>query len=344
MESPLVTVALFLYNSEQFIEKSLQSILSQTYSKIEVLVINDCSTDNSLDIVKSLSDNRVRLINNERNLGIAKARAIAIEQSLGKYIFWMDHDDISSRERIEHQVAKFESDPEIILCGTCSKIINEYDEVIGVMRPPSLDPEIKAGLFFGFPFISPTVGLRKSIISSECLDAIRKVEQADDYVLYSALLGKGKFQNIDKELYYYRSHTWAGRITTDPKKGQDIISGRKSAWNLQLSFLELDFDYQLLDLHNYLSYYLNEEFALSYEIAEAYFNALKGFKKHATMKWPLAEPFVSRNVELFYSRILQAKSLTFNDAVKLYFTHLSQFPFGVSVKSMIKKCLNSFGK
>lgn len=95
----MVTIAIPLYNSEKYIERSLESALSQTFQDIEILLINDCSTDNSLAIVEAIMKSndtsiKIRIVNQETNQGVGMARNRAISEALGEYLYFLDSDDI----------------------------------------------------------------------------------------------------------------------------------------------------------------------------------------------------------------------------------------------------------
>src|SRR5690554_3918162 len=125
MNNPLVTVFIPVYNCENFIDECLKSILNQTYKNIEVLLVDDGSTDNSVEKIKKYSDPRIRLIQNERNMGIPYTRNVGLKEAKGKYIAIMDSDDISMPIRIEKQVAYLEQHPEI---DAVSSFYIKFDE------------------------------------------------------------------------------------------------------------------------------------------------------------------------------------------------------------------------
>jgi glycosyltransferase involved in cell wall biosynthesis len=123
-ERPLVSIIIPLYNAELFIADAIDSIINQTYTNWEGIVINDSSTDNSLRIVQSFSDKRIKVVNQARKSGIVNALNAGIRAAGGKYIARMDADDICEPERIETQVKYMEANPEIILSGTRAAVID----------------------------------------------------------------------------------------------------------------------------------------------------------------------------------------------------------------------------
>ena len=119
MSDKLVSVIIPVYNVEKFAEQAIVSIIKQTYKHLEIIVIDDGSSDNTYKIVADLAtqDSRIRLYKNERNLKIVKTLNRALSLAQGEYIARMDGDDISALDRIEKQVAFLESNPDYDLVG-----------------------------------------------------------------------------------------------------------------------------------------------------------------------------------------------------------------------------------
>ena len=125
MNNPLVTIFMAVYNVENFIKDSLESILNQTYKNFEFLIVNDASTDHSSEILQlyEKKDKRIRVIHNKHNMGIPYTRNIGLKEANGKYIAIMDADDIALPFRIEKQVLFMENNPEIDVLGTDYEVI-----------------------------------------------------------------------------------------------------------------------------------------------------------------------------------------------------------------------------
>src|SRR5580693_6014535 len=117
MDSPLVSVAMPVYNAEKYIMQAIDSVLGQSYPHFELVIVNDGSTDRSKEIIHSYSDKRIRFYDNEVNLGITKTRNKCIQYATGKYIAVLDNDDIALPFRLEKQVEFLESDFDYALCG-----------------------------------------------------------------------------------------------------------------------------------------------------------------------------------------------------------------------------------
>lgn len=104
MEKPFISVVLICYNAEKFIKKTIESVLNQTYKNFEFVIVNDCSTDKSEEIITSFSDSRIKYIKNEQNMKISKTRNRGVENTTGEYIAFLDSDDIWCENKLEKHV------------------------------------------------------------------------------------------------------------------------------------------------------------------------------------------------------------------------------------------------
>ena len=113
-----ITVLMSVYNGERYLQESIKSILCQTFTNFEFIIIDDCSDDTSCKIIESYNDKRIKLIRNRINLGLSASLNIGIRASRGKYIARFDSDDISCPERIETQYRFMEENSQIGILGT----------------------------------------------------------------------------------------------------------------------------------------------------------------------------------------------------------------------------------
>lgn len=100
----MVSIIVPVYNAEKFIKTTIESVLNQTFTDFELLLINDCSTDSSIDVIKAFSDNRIRLINQKENLGAWAARNRGIKEAKGRFISFLDSDDLWEKEKLEKEM------------------------------------------------------------------------------------------------------------------------------------------------------------------------------------------------------------------------------------------------
>lgn len=199
---PLVSVLMPVYNCENYILEAVESILQQTYSNFELLLIDDCSTDATVDKIKSLNDDRIQLIIKPKNSGYTNSLNYGLQIAKGKYIARMDGDDISLPTRFEKQVAFLEANEDVVVCGTNFSIIgNNY-----VVKFPENHEYIKIGLLEECKIAHPTVMLRKSILELHQITYDKLMEPAEDYDLWVQLLVFGKLHNLQESLLQYRVH------------------------------------------------------------------------------------------------------------------------------------------
>jgi hypothetical protein len=163
---PKVTVLMPVHNGDKFLREAIDSILSQTYTDFEFLMIDDGSTDDSWNILNSYHDERIRLIRNPTNLKIAATLNRGIDLARGEYIARMDADDISRPTRLETQVSFLEAHPEVSCLGGAVQIIDECGRPLQIMRPPAEHHHaIRWSLCFCSPFAHPTVMMRREAVT-----------------------------------------------------------------------------------------------------------------------------------------------------------------------------------
>jgi glycosyltransferase involved in cell wall biosynthesis len=141
---PIVSVIMTAYNSEKFILESINSVLNQTNSDFELILINDASTDNTEKIIKKQLklDKRIKYFKNKNNLGPAASRNFALKKSQGKYIAILDSDDISNPFRHEKQIKFLEDYQSIFLVASNAEIIDENNKKINILTPITNDKKL----------------------------------------------------------------------------------------------------------------------------------------------------------------------------------------------------------
>jgi glycosyltransferase involved in cell wall biosynthesis len=201
---PLVSVLMPVYNSENYVEEAIKSILTQSYSNFEFIIIDDASTDNSVQIIRSLRDERIKLITKPQNTGYTVSLNMGLAICKGKYIARMDSDDISLPLRLEKQVALMESSPEIGICGTWVETIGTITGRI--KRYATIHAEIKTRMLINSHFVHPAVMIRKSVLDQYNLQYDSSFEPAEDYALWVRIGSYASFANIPEVLLKYRIH------------------------------------------------------------------------------------------------------------------------------------------
>lgn len=137
--TPKVTVLLAVHNGEPHVRQAAESILAQTFSDFEFLIVDDASTDATVETIESLGDRRVRLLRNEKNLGQVPSLNRGLREARGEYVARIDHDDWCRPERFARQVAALEAEPDVGLVGAWMDAVDEHGHVIGRLRSTIAD-------------------------------------------------------------------------------------------------------------------------------------------------------------------------------------------------------------
>lgn len=208
---PLVSVVMPVYNASLYLKAAVESILYQTYPNIELIIVDDNSTDNSWGILKGYKEQfptRIKLVRTKKNLncGGDACANVAISKASGQYIARMDADDIAAPNRIAKQVAFLESHPEVVLVGTQAHVIDKNGVVIGEKNEPVNQKDIHRAYFSYHPMIHPSVMIR-SMIDGKKFSYSIEYDANNDYLTFFKLQCLGfKFANLPEKLLYYRIH------------------------------------------------------------------------------------------------------------------------------------------
>lgn len=214
-ESSTLTVLLPAYNTEQYIHEAIDSILNQTFTDFEFLIINDGSKDKTLDIIKSYSDPRIKVID-QPNLGLIDSLNKGIALAKGNIIARMDADDIALPDRIEHQLKFLQENPDYVLVGSESDVIDKDGNYLMKLIPRIgyTHEDISERIDEKCPFIHPTVMFRKDA----ALKAGGYPQNAilfEDHLLWKKMLSTGKVCNLHEVLLKVRFNPES--VTTDEK-------------------------------------------------------------------------------------------------------------------------------
>lgn len=203
--NPKISVIMASHNGERFIKEAMNSILSQTFSDFEFLIIDDGSTDLTAIILNEYAgrDQRIKIITNPQCLGLTKSLNIALGQAQGEFIARMDDDDISQKNRFEKQYDFMQKNPEFALVGSMAFLIDEKGETIGEKKLASDSEEIKNMLLFNNQIIHSSWFARNDILIKEGLYN-EKFKKAQDYEFVLRLASKYKIFNLPENLLKYR--------------------------------------------------------------------------------------------------------------------------------------------
>lgn len=210
MDSPEVSVLLPVKNGYPFVEQAIQGILNQHFTDLELIVINDGSTDDTASVLDRLSiDKRLKIITLENSVGVPAALNLGLSASSGKYIARQDADDWSYPERLKRQVSYLKNNPDCWLVGCQGEYINEVGEVIRVSSFPETGEEIiQQILQFNTPFFHGAW-----MFTRACYDKVGVYNELffgtedKDYLL--RISEQGDVANLSDNLYRYRIHSGA---------------------------------------------------------------------------------------------------------------------------------------
>ncbi len=241
-DQPLVTVLMPCYNASAFLFDAVSSILNQTYSNLEVLLIDDGSSDDTKELIikYASSDNRIRPVFNEVNLGLIRTLNKGVELAQGNFIARMDSDDISDIHRIERMLEYFRIHPEldVVSAGYYSMSADGKKNVR--VYPKALDSE--ALLFvslFCTPVNHPCMMARSGVLKSNPFD--ERFIHSEDYEIFSRLLLSGStIMNLTEPLYYLRRNPQS--VSNRFEKIQIANHTRISVRNIE-QYFGITFDY-----------------------------------------------------------------------------------------------------
>lgn len=199
----LISVIMPAFNSGPYIERAIKSILDQTYSNFELIIIDDSSSDDTILKVKGFDDPRIILLQNDKNEGIVYSLNKGISVSKGLFIARMDSDDISVINRLELQIGQFLSNTRLVLCGTWYNVLFN-NVIVRQVNLPISDNDIKKRLVFHNPFCHPSVMFKRELW--DIVKYKRENVGCEDYAFWLDCEKLGEFYNIPKPLLLYRVH------------------------------------------------------------------------------------------------------------------------------------------
>ncbi len=209
-----VTVLMPAYNAEEYIREAIDSVLAQTYTEFELLIVNDGSTDRTESIIQSYADERIKLISQE-NKGVIGALNTGLMHANGKYIARFDADDVCLPERLQVQYDFMESNPDHVLVGAGSMYIDKDGDHLFEWKPPAYEhAEIAEKIKITCPFDHPAVMYNKSV-ADELGGYPAGAIHFEDHLFWTGFLKKGKVINLKMPLIKHRFNP--SSVTIDEK-------------------------------------------------------------------------------------------------------------------------------
>jgi glycosyltransferase involved in cell wall biosynthesis len=250
---PLISICIPAYNAEKFIKETLESILNQTYQNLEIIITDDCSKDQTVSIIHSFSDKRIKFYQNEKNLGVEGNWNKALQLATGNYCKMMGADDILYSNCISEQLCVFENteNKDVVLVTSHKNVINQDGKLIMTRKFPGSGKykgikALKKSLHRGTNVIGePVAGLfRKEILAKSGFYNGENIYMIDlDF--WGRILKHGDLYVVDKVLYAFR-------ISTDSLSAT-IGFAQVKLFNTFVDKLVADKDYQINFFDNYLA-------------------------------------------------------------------------------------------
>ena len=202
-QEPMISVIMPVFNRQDFVGTAIESILAQTYTDFEFIIFDDGSTDDSLKIIQSYRDPRIRVVSGKGNRKLVPPLNDAMKMARGKYLARMDSDDISLPRRFEHQINFLEKHPDIDVCGSFFRTLGGVFNF--VQTYPIEHNDIKLALMFFCAFANPTTMVRRTAVYQKGIFYDKDFLYAEDYDFWSRMSAFGcTFHNIPKVLLRYR--------------------------------------------------------------------------------------------------------------------------------------------
>lgn len=221
VNTPLVTVLMPVYNADLYVKQAIESILAQSYANFELLIINDGSSDGSVNVIKSFTDERIHLVENETNLGLIATLNKGFDMAKGKYIARMDADDVALSNRLNEQVSFLEKNPEVGVYG-CAYVDLKHGQEGKQTVFLSDHDALKSVLLFNSCMGHPTVIFRTEVLRSNELKYNPEFKHAEDYEFWVRTIELTKFSNSPKVLLQYRIHD--KQVSTTEAAAQKVVA------------------------------------------------------------------------------------------------------------------------
>jgi hypothetical protein len=201
---PEVSVVMSVYNGERYLRESIESLLSQTFSDFEFIIVDDGSTDSTAAILGEYRDPRIVLLRNEENIGLTKSLNRGLARVRGTFVARQDADDVSLPNRLERQVLFLREHPAVGILGSYCRLIDGEGRRLWLYRVPAYDLHIRWTSLLENPFAHPSVMVRRDVLAKNGLGYDEALVVAQDYDLWTRMLRYTQGANVSESLIYYR--------------------------------------------------------------------------------------------------------------------------------------------
>lgn len=327
---PKITVAMPVYNDGLYVSSSVNSILNQTFKDFILLIIDDGSSDNSLDIISSYNDKRIKIVKHSQNMGRPAARNTALKYADGEYLAWMDADDIARQDRLQKQISFLDEHHEISICGG---YVLKFNEGRGIGKHPCSQERITAQTIFQPAILNPTAMMRLKDIQRISLQYDKNFLRAQDFVFWiqAFLYHNLKGANLNTILCNYREFN---RKTT-------LLWHSLAIQKYIVPWLNIDISPEEIAIHSGLSNPQRSQFIQQYGL-KAIFSWLDRLYIHFKRAHFAYTPAVNTILQEYAERIIASSAnpitaLNIYKKTALFHTHKPVFLYFRTLARMGKK-------
>lgn len=270
--TPQISVVMGVYNGEKYLSRAISSVLEQTFTDFEFIIINDGSTDHSPEIIRNFNDPRIRLLEQE-NKGLVASLNRGFEEARAPLIARIDADDICFKDRLEIQKSFMDNHPEVVVAGSAFELIDDREATLEIFNPMPDDIHIRRELFLRNPFGHGTIMMRKQAF--ETAGGYSDVGPVEDYDLWLRMAPLGKLGNLQSTLYKWRVNLEGISQKNTADQTERMKRLLKQSWE-KLPFPNLSWRQILADGRKYREterwdvyiQYLYDQYALSLALAK----------------------------------------------------------------------------
>ncbi|MHA8108518.1 glycosyltransferase family 2 protein [Aquirufa sp. A-Brett2-W8] len=285
--TPLVSVLMPTYNGGDYVIPAVHSILTQTITDFELLIIDDSSSDGTIEVLKEIVDPRIQLIFKPVNSGLIDTLNLGLKVAKGKYILRMDQDDISIQNRIEVQLDFMEANPDVVVCGAGYQIIDSNS----FFRPSCQHGELLLDLIDFCPFAHPTIIMRADFLKNHNISYNSSYVNAEDYKIWTDISHVGRMANLPNIVLEYRIHE-------SQMSSRGAIQQQEMSKKISLEHLNF-----LSGNNEHMEYYLNGSI-----------KNVSDLKKYLDVELSIKDYFTKNN--------LNADSIIFKNRSRKYFQNV----------------------
>jgi glycosyltransferase involved in cell wall biosynthesis len=229
--APLVSVIVAVHNGERYLRTALESVLRQSVSDLELLVVDDGSTDATPAIIEGVSGGRLRVLRNQARLGLAASLNRGLDEARGLYVARLDADDVAFPRRLERQLARIRSGPAIAILGSAVMELDDAGRAGRLHGMPTGPAAVRWAALFSSPFFHPSVLVERDVLDRHALRYDPEYLESEDYDLWTRLLALTDGGNLGDPLVLYRVHAGqASHRRRDLQRGfQQTVAQREIA-------------------------------------------------------------------------------------------------------------------